>query len=154
MLYGRYPFDAQDKGYTKKICAAQYTIPIDVPVSDACKHLLQCLLVANVNERINMKEVLMHPWFRWGLPPGALDMNKPYLAYPLCLDQVGISHVVLPQVALCRRLLSNILLCNAVLPWAVTCCALKDSSSSMLTKTALCCDIAFCCPGALTFCQP
>lgn len=88
LLYGRYPFDAEQKYYVRKIVAAEYVIPQDIPVSSACKHLLRGLLVADPQRRMSIPEVLSQPWFRQDLPHGALDMNHAYLAYHLSLDQV------------------------------------------------------------------
>lgn len=88
LLYGRYPFDAEQKYYVRKIVAAEYVIPQDIPVSSQCKHLLRGLLVPNPQHRMSIPEVLSQPWFRHDLPQGALDMNHAYLAYPLSLDQV------------------------------------------------------------------
>ena len=89
LLYGRYPFDADQKYYVRKIVAAEYTIPRDIPVSSQCRHLLQGLLVADPEERMSIQEVLSQPWFCQGLPRGALEMNHTYLAKSLSLSQVG-----------------------------------------------------------------
>ena len=97
LLYGRYPFDASEKHYTRKIVTADYTIPQDLPVSHGCKQLLQQLLVPDPRKRISMEEVLIQPWFCQELPPGALTMNSAYLAYSLSLDQVEAEeHMLYP----------------------------------------------------------
>lgn len=89
LLYGRYPFDAEYKYYVRKIVAAEYVIPQDIPVSSECRHLLQGLLVADPEKRMSIKEMLSQPWLCQDLPQGALEMNHTYLAYPLSLHQVG-----------------------------------------------------------------
>ena len=89
LLYGRYPFDAENKYYVRKIVAAEYVIPQDIPVSSECKHLLQGLLVADPEKRMSIQEMLTQPWLCQDLPEGALEMNHTYLAYPLSLHQVG-----------------------------------------------------------------
>ena len=38
MLYGRYPFNAKDKDYMRKIVTAQYEMPEDVEISPNCRH--------------------------------------------------------------------------------------------------------------------
>ena len=88
LLFGQYPFDAEQKYYVRKIVAAEYTIPQDIPVSSECRHLLQGLLVADPEQRMSMQKVLSQPWFCQDLPQGALEMNHAYLAYDLSLDQV------------------------------------------------------------------
>lgn len=89
LLYGRYPFDAEQKYYVRKMVAAEYTIPQDIPVSSQCRHLLQGLLVADPEQRMTIQQVLSQPWFCQDLPRGALEMNHVYLSYSLSLDQVG-----------------------------------------------------------------
>ncbi|KAK9803878.1 hypothetical protein WJX72_001318 [[Myrmecia] bisecta] len=75
MIYGKYPFDAKEPRFARKIVAAQYTIPTNVPVSPECLHLLTRLLVAEPSQRMSMAEIKVHPWFLAGLPVGALEMN-------------------------------------------------------------------------------
>jgi serine/threonine-protein kinase SRK2 len=75
MLYGKYPFDAKQPNFPRKVVAADYIIPEDVAVSEGCKDLLTRLLVADPPSRMSIDEIKAHPWFLLSLPPGALDMN-------------------------------------------------------------------------------
>ena len=79
-IYGRYPFDVKDKLYAHKFQHAIYSLPPEVPASDACKDLLMRLLVADPNKRISLQGILGHPWFLETLPTGALSMNDHYLS--------------------------------------------------------------------------
>ena len=45
MLFGRYPFNARERDYARKIVSAQYVLPPDVPVSAECADLLTRVLV-------------------------------------------------------------------------------------------------------------
>ena len=47
-----------------------------VPVSGDCLNILTRMLVASPAERLSMDLIKQHPWFKAGLPPGALDMNE------------------------------------------------------------------------------
>lgn len=79
-IYGRYPFDVKDKLYAHKFQHAIYSLPAEVPASDACKDLLTRLLVADPSQRISLEGILGHPWFLDALPTGALAMNDHYLS--------------------------------------------------------------------------
>lgn len=75
MLYGKYPFDAKEARFARKIVAADYKLLSDVEVSADCLDILTRVLVAQPSQRMTMEEIKTHPWFLKGLPPGALDMN-------------------------------------------------------------------------------
>ena len=47
ILFGRYPFNAQDRDYARKIVNADYEVPADVPVNPECVDLLLRILVAD-----------------------------------------------------------------------------------------------------------
>ena len=91
MLFGRYPFNARERDYARKIVAAQYVLPSDVPVSPECADLLTRLLVADPAGRLSMEDIKGHPWFNHELPPGAQEMNEYYLKAPPFLDMVSPS---------------------------------------------------------------
>ena len=88
ILFGRYPFNAQEREYARRIVDAAYVIPADVPVSPVCLDLVRRILVADPAKRLSMEGIKRHPWFLKDLPPGALDMNDFYLQAPPFLDQV------------------------------------------------------------------
>jgi serine/threonine-protein kinase SRK2 len=90
MLFGRYPFNARERDYARKIVAAQYVMPSDVAVSADCADLLTRLLVADPGARLPMEAIKRHPWFLQELPPGALDMNEYYLKAPPVLDMARV----------------------------------------------------------------
>ncbi|KAJ6292155.1 hypothetical protein OIU76_024131 [Salix suchowensis] len=73
MLVGAYPFEDQDdpRNFRKtiqKIMSVQYKIPDYVHVSQACRHLLSRIFVANSSRRISLSEIKSHPWFLKNLP--------------------------------------------------------------------------------------
>ena len=88
MLFGRYPFNARERDYARKIVSAQYVLPSDVPVSAECADLLTRVLVADPHVRLSMDDIKRHPWFNQDLPGGALQMNNFYLQAPPFLDMV------------------------------------------------------------------
>ena len=88
ILFGRYPFNAQDRDYARKIVNANYDIPADVSVNPECVDLLLRILVPDPSERLSIEDIKMHPWFQRDLPRGALDMNDFYLQAPPFLEQV------------------------------------------------------------------
>ena len=94
LLYGRYPFDASEKYYMRKIVSADYTLPEQVPVSAECVALMQRLLVPEPRQRMCMQEILIQPWFCCDLPSGAQNMNQFYLQHSAPLDEV---------LTICRR---------------------------------------------------
>lgn len=51
---------------------------LQIPVSAACREILQGMLQHDPNKRINLQEILDHPWFQQSLPDGALAMNDYY----------------------------------------------------------------------------
>lgn len=89
MLFGRYPFNARERDYVRKIVDADFTLPNDVPVSAACRDLLMGMLVAKPTVRLPMEKIKAHPWFIQELPGGALEMNDFYLQAPQFLDMVS-----------------------------------------------------------------
>ena len=92
MLFGRYPFNARERDYARKIVSAQYVLPSDVPVSAECADLLTRVLVADPHVRLSMDDIKRHPWFNQDLPGGALQMNDFYLQAPPFLDMVRACH--------------------------------------------------------------
>jgi len=73
MLFGGYPFeDAADprnfRRTIQKIMAVEYDFPSDVTISAGCRDLLARIFVGKPEERITMKEIFDHDWFRDNLP--------------------------------------------------------------------------------------
>ena len=91
ILFGRYPFNAKDRDYARKIVNAEYPIPPDVPVSYECVSLVRRILVADPSQRLSIEDIKLHPWFLRDLPNGALHMNDFYLQAPPFLEQVWFS---------------------------------------------------------------
>ena len=89
MLYGRHPFDASSKRYARKVVAGEYSIPDNETVSEQCVALVRQLLNPCPEQRISLAEVLALPWFRAGLPGGALAMNDFYCNFAIPLEEVG-----------------------------------------------------------------
>lgn len=54
--------------------AAQYEFPPDKPISAECQELMQKIFVADPTRRISVADIVRHPWFTQGLPPG-LDVD-------------------------------------------------------------------------------
>ena len=88
ILFGQYPFNAQDRDYARRIVNAEYTLPADEPVSGQCADLVRRILVADPRKRLSMEGIKKHPWFLKDLPRGALEMNDFYLQAPPFLEQV------------------------------------------------------------------
>lgn len=76
ILFGRYPFDAREPRFARKIVTANYTVPSNPQVSPECLDMLKRVLIAEPAQRISMTEIKTHKWFTKGLPPGALEMNE------------------------------------------------------------------------------
>lgn len=95
MLYGYYPFDdpydtsqEKTKRMLARIAGGQVDIPpyqfrhteggvnSQVPVSEECRELLARILESNPQKRMEMDDIIQHPWFLKGLPDGALDYNR------------------------------------------------------------------------------
>lgn len=76
ILFGRYPFDAREPRFARKIVTANYVVPSHPQVSTECLDILRRVLVADPQRRISMEEIKTHKWFTRGLPPGALEMNE------------------------------------------------------------------------------
>jgi serine/threonine-protein kinase SRK2 len=92
MLYGRYPFDsppganvpkaAEILQMLDKMVGMRYTIPDGVEVSPEGRDLLQCMLLPDPASRIQLEQIMVHPWFTTNLPPEAATMNDSYLRAP------------------------------------------------------------------------
>ncbi|GAB4823630.1 hypothetical protein N2152v2_010676 [Parachlorella kessleri] len=90
MLFGRYPFDPEQRDYARHIVAGQYVMPEDVAVSQSVRDLLRRLLVVDANERLTLSQIMAHPWFETDLPKGALQMNEWYMQNAPILDPVVV----------------------------------------------------------------
>ena len=83
MLTGSYPFErSEDKKdpqrlqrMIKRILAVDYKIPSNISVSDELRDLLTKILNPDPVERIQIAEILEHPWFCTNLPNGVKEMN-------------------------------------------------------------------------------
>ena len=56
-------------------CAVQYEFPANKPISEECKDLLARIFVADPTQRISVRDIHHHPWFRHGIPPD-LDVDQ------------------------------------------------------------------------------
>lgn len=93
MLCGRYPFgrpedaalppDVRLRAMLARIVAAD-SAPGDLGRAPGAADLLGRMLVADTTARASLSEVMAHPWFLEGLPPGVTDLNTGLLA-----DQAG-----------------------------------------------------------------
>ena len=59
----------------QRVCNAEYHIPSDVEIAPEFEELLRGMLQPDWQRRMTVKEILHHPWFAEGLPPGVVDMN-------------------------------------------------------------------------------
>ncbi|KAK9811017.1 hypothetical protein WJX73_006755 [Symbiochloris irregularis] len=83
MLFCQYPFerpgDEQDKKRNQLVMQrtvnVQYEFPAHKPISDECRDLLARIFVADPGQRITVREIHHHPWFRHGMPPD-LDVDR------------------------------------------------------------------------------
>lgn len=91
MIFNQGPFCAEQSGETatrdfiRLMLARQrkseYTIPQGISASGELWHLIQQMLQPVAANRISVAEIMAHPWFTVGLPPGAANMNKMYLQH-------------------------------------------------------------------------
>mmetsp|Transcript_40234 Transcript_40234/g.89327 ORF Transcript_40234/g.89327 Transcript_40234/m.89327 type:complete len:381 (-) Transcript_40234:812-1954(-) len=89
MLYGRYPFDtppgqnvpkaAEILQMLDKMVNMRYAMPEGVEISAEGRDLLQRMLLPDPNQRIQLEQIMRHPWFLTNLPPEAATMNDSYL---------------------------------------------------------------------------
>ncbi|GAX76465.1 hypothetical protein CEUSTIGMA_g3910.t1 [Chlamydomonas eustigma] len=92
MLYGRYPFESPPGAKVSKgveilqlvgmMVDMKYTIPEDVEVSSEGRDLLQRMLLPDPATRIQLEQIMVHPWFTTNLPPEAATLNDSYLRAP------------------------------------------------------------------------
>jgi len=94
MLYGRYPFDtppgqnvpkaAEILQMLDKMVNMKYSLPDNIEISAEGRDLLQRMLLPDPNQRIQLEQIMVHPWFVTNLPPEAATMNDSYLraAFP------------------------------------------------------------------------
>lgn len=88
MLFCEYPFERPEdrknerrfQNILQRILRVEYTFPQSVPVSDDCKDLVSRILVGDPDRRITVQQILQHPWYLKGLPPGVIDMNTTCLS--------------------------------------------------------------------------
>jgi serine/threonine-protein kinase SRK2 len=84
MLFCEYPFerpsDRNDhrrfQKILQRILKVDYTFPPNAIVSPECKDLLARILIDNPDKRITVQQILRHPWYQKGLPPGVVEMNN------------------------------------------------------------------------------
>ena len=78
LLVGRLPFDDENiRVLLDKVKRAKFVMPTDIPL--AAQDLIARMLQKDVDNRITMKEILVHPWFTC-LPPKPL--RSPVVAPP------------------------------------------------------------------------
>lgn len=73
MLCGAYPFDdPQEPGNIRRIVQnitlANYSWPVDLPLSGEVKHLVDSILVPEADRRITIDGIVKHPWYLRNLP--------------------------------------------------------------------------------------
>ncbi|KAH7848171.1 hypothetical protein Vadar_034598 [Vaccinium darrowii] len=78
MLVGAYPFEDPDepKDFRKtilRILHVQYSIPDNIEIAPACRHLISRIFVADPKQRITMPEIFKHEWFLKNLPADLMD---------------------------------------------------------------------------------
>ncbi|GMH40445.1 hypothetical protein BSKO_08349 [Bryopsis sp. KO-2023] len=87
MVVGQYPFsrneDSQLPDQQSQFEVMQRIMKIDfkVPgyVSSGCRDLISKIMQEDPNDRLTIRGIMKHPWYREGLPPDALTMNDVYL---------------------------------------------------------------------------
>lgn len=88
MLFCEYPFERPEdrrdemrfQRILQRILRVDYTFPNSVPVSQECKDLIARILVGDPDRRITVDQILQHPWYVKGLPPGVIQMNTTCLS--------------------------------------------------------------------------
>lgn len=85
MLFARYPFERSEDKQLKpserlqrilhRIMKVDYVFPAHATISDECKDMMRRVLVANPSQRLSLKQIQEHPWFKQDLPPGSLEYN-------------------------------------------------------------------------------
>eukprot|EP00798_Chlamydomonas_sp_ICE-L_P004614 gene4614-14808_t len=81
MLFGRYPFDTPP-GPNEVPKAAEILQMLDkmsVEISPEGRDLLRLMLLPDPASRIQLDQLILHPWFSANLPPEAAVMNDSYL---------------------------------------------------------------------------
>ena len=61
--------------WLQRICNAEYQVPGGVEISPELETLLQGMLEPTSSRRLQVADILEHPWFTEGLPPGVVEMN-------------------------------------------------------------------------------
>jgi len=82
LLVGRLPFDDENiRHLLEKVKCGKFIMPTDIPL--AAQDLIARMLEKDVNKRIAMQQILVHPWFTCHppkplrapvVPPPSLDM--------------------------------------------------------------------------------
>ena len=82
MMVRRYPFVPRDKDpsqhideISERLRNLDYEIPQEAMSSD-CADLIRKILVSDPTQRLTIKDIQNHPWYKRDLPEGALDMNE------------------------------------------------------------------------------
>jgi hypothetical protein len=67
-----------------KMVNMKYSLPDNIEISGEGRDLLQRMLLPDPNQRIQLEQIMVHPWFVTNLPPEAATMNDSYLraAFP------------------------------------------------------------------------
>ncbi|GAB4822382.1 hypothetical protein N2152v2_009428 [Parachlorella kessleri] len=109
MIFSKYPFEqAEDarllpaeRGHRmmKRIAKGHWEVPDDPQVSDSCRDLLLRVLVKDPTQRLTLGELMKHPWFAEGLPPGSLEYNELALqSHPPPTQQPHLAQQAIDQV--------------------------------------------------------
>ncbi|XP_058186679.1 serine/threonine-protein kinase SRK2I-like [Rhododendron vialii] len=113
MLVGSYPFEDPDepKDFRKtihRILHVQYSIPDNIQVAPACRHLISRIFVADPKQRITIPEIFKHEWFLKNLPADLMDektMSNQYVEPDQPMQSIDtimqiISEATIPPVGL------------------------------------------------------
>lgn len=87
MVVGQYPFsrnedcELPDQQSQFEVMQRIMNLDFKIPshVSSSCRDLILKIMKDDPKERLTIRGIMKHPWYREGLPPDALTMNDVYL---------------------------------------------------------------------------
>ena len=88
MMVGRYPFERSGEDprqHASEIRQRLKDLDYEIPqrmMSSECEDLVRRILVSDPTQRLTIRDIQSHPWYKKDLPPGALDMNEDAEAQP------------------------------------------------------------------------
>ena len=120
MLVGKYPFDTppgqnvpkatEILHMLDKMVNSKYIIPENIEMSADGLDLVRRLLLPDPTQRIQLDQIMQHPWFVTNLPPEAATMNDAYLkaVFPPGHQSPADIRRLLDQTDLPSRLLTKV----------------------------------------------